>query len=132
MTIANEREDAYIWINDEASATVWIPGADAGDDPIAGALAQLELPRNRLGNGFQVQPQEVAEGLITLPSDFELQRYIRKGYELRLAVRVVPRGYYSKDFPYEDDPEIGIDNAYGNTYLSPHFSRSVVRLTYGP
>lgn len=99
VTIANERQDAYIWIDSEASATVWIPGADAGDDPVAGVRSQLELPKNRLGNGFQAQPQEVVEGFITLPSDSELQRYIRKGYELRLAVRVVPGGYYSKRLP---------------------------------
>lgn len=132
VKITNKRQDTYIWINNEASASVWIPGADAGDNPIAWARAHLELPKNRLGSGFQVQPQETANGQITLPTDFELQRYIRKGYELRLAVRVVPRGYYSREFPYKDDPQIEFGNAHGRASLSRKFPHSVVRLSYGP
>lgn len=132
VKILNERKDTYVWVYDKALVSIWEPGADAGYDPITNTAAKLVLPRNRLGNGFQVPENSFASGYISLPKEFDMEEYIREGYELRLAVRVVPRGYYSEEFPFSIDPDIEFGNAYGRISLNTHFPPEVVYLTYRP
>lgn len=132
VTVSNERSDTYIWVDDKVHATVWIPGSDAGDDSVAFAMGKLVLPGHRLGSGYQVSERDTVSGFIELDHEFELQRHIRNGYELRLAVRVVPRGYYSTDFPFRVDPDIEFGNAFGEVLLKRGFADKVIALKYRP
>lgn len=132
VTVSNERSDTYIWVDDTAHATVWVPGSDAGDDSVAFATGRLVLPGHRLGSGYQVPERTCVNGFIELDHAFELQRHIRNGYELRLAVRVVPRGYYSSEFPFRLDPDIEWGNAYGEVLLKRGFPDKAVALKYQP
>ncbi len=132
VKLLNDRKDTYVWVHDKASVSVWEPGADAGYDPITHTAAKLVLPSNRLGSGFQVPENSFASGHVSLPEEFELEKYIREGYDLRLSVRVVPRGYYSEESPYSLDPDTEFGNAYGRISLNTHFPPEVVYLTYRP
>ena len=128
----NERQDTYVWVHSKVGVGIWEPGSDAGDDPITHTTGKLVLPRNRLGSGFQVPENSFASGHVSLPKEFDLENYIREGYELRLAVRVVPRGYFSDDFPFSSDPDIGPGNAFGQVSLNTHFPPAIVYLSYRP
>ncbi|KRB11428.1 hypothetical protein [Lysobacter sp. Root690] len=132
VTVSNQRSDTYVWVSDKVHAAVWVPGSDAGDDSVAFAWGKLVLPGHRLGSGYQVSERSTVSGFVELDPEFELQRHIRNGYELKLSVYVIPRGYYSADFPFRLDPDIELGNAFGRVLLTRGFPAKVIALKYRP
>jgi len=130
VVVCNGRADTYLWLDPRVTASVWEVDADAGDDAVAYTTATLALPGRALGSGYQVEPRDFARGTLVLPPGFELQRYIRRGYQLRLAAPAVPGGYYGDEVAYEFDPAIESGNAFGAVRLRPGFSRRTIGLDY--
>ncbi|SDZ14394.1 hypothetical protein SAMN04487939_11827 [Lysobacter sp. yr284] len=130
VVVCNGRADTYLWLDPRVAASVWEADADAGDDAVAYTTATLELPGRALGSGYQVEARDFARGTLVLPPEFELQRYIRSGYRLRLAAPAVPRGYYGDGVAYQIDPTVEFGNAFGSVRLRPGFSRRTIGLDY--
>lgn len=130
VVVCNGRADTYLWLDQRVGASVWEVDADAGDDPVAYTVATLTLPGRALGSGYQVEARDFARGTLVLPPQFELQRYIRRGYRLHLAATAVPRGYYGDAVAYAIDPTIESGKAFGTVRLRPGFSRRAIGLDY--
>lgn len=130
VVVCNGRADTYLWLDPRVTASVWEVDADAGDDAVAYTTATLELPGRALGSGYQVDARDVARGTLALPPGFELQRYIRSGYQLRLAAAAVPHGYYGDGVAYGFDPTVESGNAFASVQLRPGFSRRTIGLDH--
>lgn len=128
VQVLNERLDSYVWVDGRVGISIWMAGSDASDDPIVVTVGKLVLPHNRLGNGFQVPENSFSSGYISLPKDFELERYLREGLQLQLAVAVVPRGIFTDEAPFEPRPGMEWSNAYATVPLNVHFPPKIVYL----
>lgn len=128
VEILNDRLDTYVWLDSRVRVSVWALDADASHDPIAVTAATLVIPGAQLGNGFHVAENRFGRGYITLPRNFELERYIRDGRRLRLSVPSVPRGMFSDESPFVADPATEWTHASGSIPLNSNFPPSTVYL----
>jgi hypothetical protein len=131
IKIYNGMPTNYIWVNRTARVTIWRPDSDGSVGPVAGAQGRVEIPgASLLGNGFVVDPKNIANGFIYFPKELDIQSHMRKGNHMNIYLPVVQSGYHDKDSPFVGGPETQF--AHNSIVLSNSFHTQGIYLPFEP
>ena len=130
VTIRSEMAEGYIWVSDDVAVLIWHRDADASYDPEQVLRGRLKLDATPVGTGFIVLADQIAQGSIELPRDFQLNRYQRRKNEIVMSSHAIENGVYAGGRPFNPGPGEMDGNAWSSIQLGNQISISSVDLTH--
>lgn len=105
MTFNNNLNRGYIWINHRVIVHIWHEDADASYDPEQVIVGELELQTTPSHTGFLLPAKGHATGTLTLPAEFQLNRYISNNNEIAFAVHLLIDDIYPGQEDFVPSPK---------------------------
>ena len=107
VTFINNMDHGYLWIDSNVVTHVWRENCDASCGPEEVILGTISLDAKESGSGFALPYLNSSKGTVTLPADFQLNKYIRNNNKVVFAVRVLINEVYEghDNFVAESEPK---------------------------
>lgn len=105
VTFNNNLNRGYIWINHRVIVHIWHEDADASYDPEQVIVGELELQATPSHTGFLLPAKGRATGTLTLPAEFQLNRYISNNNEIAFAVHLLIDDIYPGQEDFVPSPK---------------------------
>jgi hypothetical protein len=124
VTFKNNLNRGYIWINRRVIVHIWQEDADASYDPEQTVLGTLQLQAPKSHTGFILRGNESVTGTLTLPAEFQLNKYTRNNDKLSFAVLLLINDIYPGTEDFRPSPQQNFGAAFFGvkTRESPAFS----------
>lgn len=112
VTFNNNLNRGYIWINRNVIVHIWDEEADAAYAPEQMISGTLDLQSTRSHTGFLLPASSSASGTLTLPADYQLNKYIRNHNRITFAVHLLIDDIYVGTEDFVPNPQLNFDAAF--------------------
>lgn len=132
-TFTNSLDRGYVWIDRNVSIKIWAEEYDASYDPEQLITGTLDLRATRSHSGFILSSGKSASGTLTLPADFQLNRYVRNGSEIVFSVLLLKNDIYGGSEDFRPSPQQDFGAAFFTIKArdNPEFSEVILNYPNG-
>jgi hypothetical protein len=133
VTFINNLDRGYVWINHNVNVQIWAEKSDASYEPEELISGTLDLSATNSHSGYILSNGKTALGTLTLPAEFQLNRYVRNGNKIVFSVHLLKNDIYDGSERFRPSPQQDFGAAVFTieTRVNPEFSEVVLNYPSG-